>query len=114
MSKVVKEFVEKFLEKLIVESIDILELERRKRGRLKGLFKIGIKETISESFSLFSFNLSQVFEDGIVINKVEKFISSFAERRKFFRQKYKVKFLQNQEFEFFIRMKFIRYFIKVL
>lgn len=114
MSKVVKEFVEKFLEKLIVESISILELERRKRGRLKGLFKIGIKETISESFSLFSFNLSQVFEDGIVINKVEKFISSFAERRKFFRQKYKVKFLQNQESEFFIRMKFIRYFIKVL
>lgn len=114
MSKAVKEPVEKSSEKSTAESTGTPEPERRKRGRPKGSFKTGIKETTPESPSLSSPNSSQVFEDGIATNKVEKSTPSLAERRKSLRQKYKVKLLQNQEPESPIRMKFIRYPIKVL
>lgn len=114
MSKAVKEPVEKSSEKSTAESTGTPEPERRKRGRPKGSFKTGIKETTPESPSLSSPNSSQVFEDGIATNKVEKSTRSLAERRKSLRQKYKVKLLQNQEPESPIRMKFIRYPIKVL
>lgn len=114
MSKAVKEPVEKSSEKSTAEGTSTPEPERRKRGRPKGSCKSGIKETTPESPSLSSPNSSQVFEDGIATNKVEKSTPSLAERRKSLRQKYKVKLLQNQEPESPIRMKFIRYPIKVL
>lgn len=114
MSKAVKEPVEKSSEKPTAESTSTPEPERRKRGRPKGSFKSGIKETTLESPSLSSPDSSRVFEDGLPANKVEKSTLSLAERRKSLRQKYKVKLLQNQEPESPIRMKFIRYPIKVL